>query len=100
MQSLDDKSRKVGDAAVWNVGHETKKGKEPSLVVQVRLLDLLPVDPVLLYTSLVASHAGNHDQLFVMGKAPDRSRRVGEADEEADSPRGAKGTDNDEFVAP
>lgn len=100
IQSLDDQSRKVGNSAVWNVGHKTKQSEEPSLVVQVRLLDLLPVDLVLLYARLVASHAGNHDQLFVMAKAPDRSRRVGETEEEADSPSCAKSTDDDEFVAP
>lgn len=100
IQSLDNKSRKVGNAAVWNVGHKAEEGEEPGLVVQVRLLNLLPVDFVLLHTGLIAPHAGNHDELFVVAEAPDGSRGVGEADEEADSPSGAKGTDNDEFVAP
>lgn len=100
MQALDNKSRKVGNAAIRNIGRKAEQGKEPSLIVHIGFLDLFPVDSVLLHTGLVASHPRNHDELLVMCKAPDGSRRVGQADEEAYSPNGAKGTDNDELVAP
>lgn len=100
MQALNDKSGKVGNAAIRDVGHKAKQRKEPSLVIQIGLLDLLPVDPVLLHAGLVASHPRNHDELLVMRKAPDCPRRVGQADEEGDAPNGATGTDDDELVAP
>lgn len=100
IQALDDEGREVGNAAVGNVGHKSKQREQPRLVVQVGLLDLLPVDPVLLHARLVASHAGNHDELLVMGKPPDCAGRVGQKDEEADAPERTEGADNDEFVAP
>lgn len=100
MQALDDKSRKVGNAAIRDIGRKAKQREEPGLVVQIGLLDLFPVDSILLYAGLVASHPRNHDELLVMRKAPDGSRRVGQADEEAYSPNGAKGTNDDELIAP
>lgn len=100
MQALDDKSGKVGNAAVGDVGYKAKQREKPSLVIHISLLDLFPVDPVLLYAGLVASHSRNHDELLIMGKAPDCSGRIRQADKEADSPSGTKGTDDDELVAP
>lgn len=91
----------VGDTAVGNVSDETEHEESVQLPVLESLADLVPLDTVAVETSLVAASAGNnHEALFTSEPSLGGHRRVGEPEEDDDTPKSAGGTNDQELVAP
>lgn len=63
-QTLDDQRTEVADAAVRNVGKESQQGKQPDFIVKICLLDLRPINLLLVNAGLVFPHTRNHQEPF------------------------------------
>ena len=60
-----------GNSTIGNIANDTEEEIDPCLVIQVSLLDLIPVDSSILNTGLILSDASNHHEFLIVRKSPE-----------------------------
>lgn len=87
-------------ATVGDVSTEDTKEEEPDLEIHETFLDLVPLESLVLDTSLVALEDGEEKDALVFSKTLGGDGTVGEEEEYNESPSGTEGTNDKEFVLP
>lgn len=99
-ETLDDQGAEVGDATVGNVAHHSQDKEEVELDVEEGLFYLVPLEVLVLDTSLVAAQALDRHAFLFSAETFRRHGRVGKEDKHDNSPGRAQGADDEKLVLP